>query len=315
MKKTNEQEILLDKQKGMLYGLYAGDILGGPLEFLTLDGVDPITRYTYGGVHHLKLGQFTDDTSMTLALMHSLTEKGFDQKDQMDKYIKWMLGGEYSSKGFCFDIGIATQRALNYYKMTTIVEAGVKDNYSSGNGSLMRLAPVSLWAYPMGLDKMIHYAKASSVTTHGSHIVLDTLAYFSSIIFKILNGEKNKDEILKADIDALNITNNVVIEDLINADFLGNEKYDMNPTGFIINSLICAIWAFYNTDSFEDALIKAVNIGGTEQADADTIGAITGQIAGAYYGFKSIPSHFIDEIFKKDMVDGFTNAFLETLNK
>lgn len=308
--------MLLDKNKakGMLYGLYAGDILGGPLEFQTLDGVDTITEYISGGVHKLKKGEFTDDTSMALALMHSLTENGFDKKDQLNKYLKWMLNGEYSSKGFCFDIGLATVNALNFYKISGIENAGKTDLYSAGNGSLMRLAPVSLWAYNKGgLNEMIHYSRESSKTTHGSLTVLDSLNYFSSIIFKILNGEKDKNEILKADIEALGITSDIVIDDLINGNFLNTEKYDLDPTGFIVNSLICSIWAFYNTNNFKDALIKAVNIGGTTYADSDTIGAITGQIAGAYYGYDSIPENYINDMACKDMLDYYTDSFLETL--
>lgn len=233
----------------------------------------------------------------------------------MDKYLNWMMNGEYSSKGFCFDIGIATQQALIQYDTTGEVNSGNVNEFSAGNGSLMSLAPVSIWAYNKNknLDEMIKYAKESSVTTHGSVIVLETLAYFSSIMFKIFNGEKNKDEILKVDLEQLGISNETVIEDLFTNKYLHLEKYDLNPTGFIINTMICSLWAFYNTDSFEDALIKAVNIGGTNQADSDTIGAITGQIAGAYYGYDSIPNHFIDEMFMKDMLDGYSNTFLDTL--
>ena len=116
--------------------------------------------------------------------MHSLTEKGFDQKDQMDKYLSWMMKGEYSSKGFCFDIGIATQRALNNYKITGNVISGLKENHSSGNGSLMRLAPVLVYFYNNGVKDMIHYARESSVVTHGSDIVLDSLTYFSVVFEK-----------------------------------------------------------------------------------------------------------------------------------
>lgn len=307
------KKIDLNKAKGMLYGLYVGDILGGPLEFQTLDGVDTIRDFIRGGVHKLNVGEFTDDSSMALALAHSLTEKGFDMKDQMDKYLSWMMTGEYSSKGFCFDIGVATQRALNYYKMTGIPEAGSKESYSAGNGSLMRIAPVTIWSYQYGLEKMIHYAHQSSVTTHGSHMVLDSLTYFTAIMEKIFDGETDKDSLFDIDHENIGISNQIVLEDLINAKYLHLEKYDLDPTGWIIHSLICSLWAFYNTESFEDAIIKAVNIGGTTQADADTIGAITGQIAGAFYGYDTIPSRFIDNIASKDMIDGYSSAFLETI--
>lgn len=303
----------LNKAKGSIFGLFSGDTLGGPLEFQNIDGIDPIKKYISGGVHSLKEGQFTDDSSMAIALMHSLTEKGFDQKDQMDKYLSWMMKGEYSSKGFCFDIGIATQRALNNYKITGNVISGLKENHSSGNGSLMRLAPILVYFYNNGVKDMIHYARESSVVTHGSDIVLDSLTYFSVVFEKIMSGEKNKDIILEIDPVKFNIVNDIVLEDLLSIDIKTYDRYDLKPTGYIVDTMICALWCFYHTNSFEEAIIKAVNLGGISSPDSDTVGAITGQLAGAYYGFDSIPEHFVKGLVCQDMINGYTNAFLESL--
>ncbi|MBM24152.1 MAG: ADP-ribosylglycohydrolase [Chloroflexi bacterium] len=302
-----------NKAKGALYGLYVGDALGAPLEFLNLDGVDPVKDYIEGGVHNVRTGQFTDDTSMTLALMHSIVEKGFDKKDQMDKYLSWMMNGEYSSKGFCFDIGIATQRALNNYKITGIVESGSKEDYSSGNGSLMRIAPALLYSYKDGEAAMIDMAKESSVTTHGSQTVLDSLTYFTSIFHKVLSGEKDKDKLLEFDPSKYGIDDLILIEDLLNLDIKTYDKYDLKSSGYIVHTMVCVLWSFYHTDNFEDAIVNAINLGDSQQADPDTIGAITGQLAGAYYGYDNIPERWLKGLSNQDMLDGYTNAFLDIL--
>lgn len=304
----------LNKAKGSLYGLYIGDALGAPLEFRNMDGVEGITGYVDGGVHSVKRGQFTDDTSMTLALMDSLVEKGFDQKDQMERYCKWQQNGEYSSKGFCFDIGITTVRALNKFKMFGDPIAGETSYNNSGNGSLMRLAPIPLLYHKDGLEKMVEMSHASSVTTHGSKITLDALSYFVCVYDKILKGETDKASLIKikdSQLIRFGITDPTVVEDIHELDFEALKRYDLNPTGFVVHSLICALWCLRHTNSFEEAVLKAVNLGG----DSDTIGAITGQLAGAYYGFDSIPDHLVNGLSNQDMLSQYTDPFLELLKK
>ncbi len=305
--------MLLNKAKGSLYGLYIGDALGAPLEFQNMDGIDGITDYVDGGVHSVKRGQFTDDTSMTLALMDSLvTAGGFDHRDQMERYVKWQRDGEYSSKGFCFDIGITTTRALLKFRQIGDPIAGGTEYQNSGNGSLMRLAPIPLLYHKDGLEEMIKMSCESSVTTHGSKIVLDSLAYFVIAYNKILNGEKDKSKIIKAkdsDMIRFGINDPCVVEDIHEVDFDELKRYDLKPTGFVVDSIVCAMWCLRHTNTFEEAVLKAVNLGG----DSDTIGAITGQLAGAYYGFDAIPDHLVKGLSNQDMLKQYTEPFLDLL--
>lgn len=299
-----------NRAKGALYGLYVGDALGAPLEFQRTDNMPELRKYSAGGVHNVNIGEFTDDSSMALALMHSLYEVGFDLKDQMDKYTNWLIKGEYSSKGHCFDIGITTRNAITKYKITKNPVAGGTEHYNSGNGSLMRYAPVPLFFFNNGLDEMIKYGMKSSVTTHGSEMVLETIRMFTLIFKNILDGELDKTKILKnLDLDKYDISNKELLK-IYNNDYTKVLRKDLKPTGYVVDSLNCALWAFVSTDNFEEAVIKAVNLGG----DSDTIGAITGQIAGAYYGFHNIPHHFIDNLAKKDLLALHTDKFLATLN-
>ena len=140
---------LSQRMRGCLLGLAAGDAVGTSVEFARRGSFTPLTDMIGGGPFHLKPGQWTDDTSMALCLASSLVERrGFDARDQMERYWDWYRNGTFSSTGRCFDIGATTQQALQRYKETGEPFSGSTDPYSAGNGSIMRLAPVAMAYYP-----------------------------------------------------------------------------------------------------------------------------------------------------------------------
>ena len=270
-----------DKATGMLVGLAIGDALGAVLEFQ--DAREPnnyITKYTRGGEHNVSLGEWTDDTSMALAMAKSLLEKKcFDANDIMSKFLKWYKGGEYSPRGKCFDIGGTTAIALSSY-----LEEVVKDEYilqpyrgrtskdTSGNGALMRLAPVIIIAKDR--YHAIQLAVQQTLLTHGSNTCVDYSVMLAEELYHgydIIRYQKHK---LPLDIP--------------------REK--VMSGGYVKETYECAWWAFQTTNSFEDCVIKAVNRG----YDADTVGAVAGMIAGRYYGHSNIPSHFKDDLMWHD---------------
>lgn len=302
-KDKTKLSVLKNKQKGSLFGLYIGDALGAPLEFKDSGTFEEITEYSYGGVHSVKIGQWTDDSSMALCLMDSLMKDGFDLSSQLENYIKWLKYGEFSSIGRCFDIGITVNNALSNYAITKDVYSGSKNNAQSGNGSIMRLAPVPIYFYNNSLEDIIKYSVESSKTTHGSPICLDSVGYFTSVLYSIFKGETDKDLIIKNKFYTPTDEDVIYLKEL---DYNQVVKYDLEPTGYVIHSLKCALWCFYKTNSFEEAVLKAVNLGG----DSDTIGAIVGQIAGAYYGYDSIPDYYINNLMKKDYLTKVTDDFL-----
>ena len=144
-RKSVQQLVLRDRYRGALLGLAVGDALGTTLEFKAPGTFKPITDMVGGGPFGLEPGQWTDDTSMAFCLAESLIEKrGFDPKDQMDRYCRWWKEGYLSSTGTCFDIGITVRTALAHYLRSGEPFAGSTDPLTAGNGSLMRLAPVPL---------------------------------------------------------------------------------------------------------------------------------------------------------------------------
>lgn len=285
----------LEKIQGSLLGLAIGDAVGTTVEFKQRGSFSPVTDMAGGGVFGLKKGQWTDDTSMALCLADSLiARQGFDAKDQMERYLRWYEKGENSVTGKCFDIGGATRQALKDFKKTGEAYAGSKDKYSSGNGSLMRLAPIPCH-YHDNINHAVEYAILSSKTTHQSPDCLSACAYFSQVLFHILNGETDKDKALLPSVD---YEWSKSMERILAGDFQHKSENEIFGTGYVIDSLETALWAFYHSDNFKDAILMATNLGD----DADTTSAITGQIAGAYYGLSGIPEHWVNEVYWREHI-------------
>jgi len=274
-----------DRYRGCLLGLAIGDAIGTAVEFMPRDSFQPLTDMIGGGYFRLEVGQWTDDTSMALCLAESLLRReGFDAGDQMRRYVNWYRYGYMSSTGECFDIGTTTQQALIDFLQTENPFSGSCEPSSAGNGSLMRLAPVALY-YAKQPHNALGFARESSRTTHGALECLDACALFAHYLLLALAG-KTKDEILDS-VSDLGILSPKIIE--IADGVYKNKKIDeIKGSGYVVESLEAALWCFFQTDSFEAAILQAANLGN----DADTTAAICGQLAGAFYGEDQIPEHW-----------------------
>ncbi len=282
-----------DKMMGALVGLACGDAVGTTLEFKVKGTFEPISDMIGDGPFNLEKGQWTDDTSMALCLAHSLVyKKGFDPVDQMNRYCNWYQHGYMSSNGHCFDIGATVSTALRRYLIDKNPFSGSTDLRSSGNGSIMRLAPIPIF-YHKELNACVHYAGESSKTTHGSELCIESCRLFSYLIHKAFSAN-NKDEIFEnipfKTCDELRLIMDTSFKDLAYIQLTGS--------GFVIESLISALWCFYHGKDFRDAILLSANIGN----DADTTAAICGQIAGAYYGYSNIPVDWRESITMADEI-------------
>ena len=293
---------LLNRQKGSLLGLAIGDALGCTLEFKKPGTFKPITTIIGGGVHKLKAGQWTDDTSLALCLAQSLIDcKGFDAKDQMQKYCKWDEEGYMSSTGKCFDIGNATLKALDKFRATGEPYSGMTEESSAGNGSIMRLAPIPIY-FSQNPEDALKYAALSSKTTHANEMCVDACRYMAGIMLGLLSGE-SKETVLTHEYSPINnyFLNNPLCEairEVANGSFKRKQPPQIKGSGYVVESLEAALWSFYNTDNFREGALKAVNLGN----DADTTGAIYGQIAGACYGIDKIPSNWISVLSFRELI-------------
>ena len=278
-----------DRSRGCLLGLAAGDAVGTTVEFKSPGTFPPVTDMTGGGPFGLEPGQWTDDTSMALCLAASLVECGeFDARDQMDRYLDWMQNGYMSSTGTCFDTGTTTAGALRHYADTGDPFSGPADPMTAGNGSIMRLAPVPICFFP-GLEETIRRSEESSRTTHGAPQCLAACRLFGEVLHRALSG-MTIDEILFMPFSGE--FRNDRLASIASGEYRDKPVQLIRGTGFVIDSLEAALWCFFNTASFEGAILAAANLGD----DTDTTAAVCGQVAGAHYGMRGIPQGWLDKL-------------------
>jgi ADP-ribosylglycohydrolase len=291
-----------DRYRGALLGLAAGDALGTTLEFRRPGSFEPIDDMVGGGPFRLRPGEWTDDTSMALCLAESLVERGgFDPHDQMQRYVRWWREGYLSSNGSCFDIGTTVAAALGRFEKTGDPFSGGTDPRSAGNGALMRLAPVAL-AFAANPLEAIRLCGESSRTTHAVRDSIDACRYFGALLVGALQG-RSKDELLRGRFEPvadcwLAAPLSTSIGAIADGSFLTAEPPTIRGTGHVVRSLEAALWAFHRGDSFREGALLAVNLGD----DADTTGAIYGQLAGAFYGESGIPVSWSQLLAKRQRI-------------
>jgi ADP-ribosyl-[dinitrogen reductase] hydrolase len=286
--------MLEDRQTGMLVGLAIGDTLGMVLEFKQRGSFTPIETFEEGGPFNLPLGYWTDDTSMALCLADSILDKqGYDSSDVMERYAKWRDEGYRSSTGVCFDIGTQVSSAINRYKEKPTVLTTDQRTTSAGNGCIMRLAPVVIASIAAGnnLQETMQLSAVSGRETHFSKLAEEATAIFGGLLYKAVSATTKEDVLQFGGLEHIN-------SELISIIQQAKDKSveELKPTGYVVDTLEVAMWAFMTTDNFKDGALIAVNMGG----DSDTIGAVYGQLAGAFYGLEAIPLEWRNLLFQYD---------------
>jgi ADP-ribosyl-[dinitrogen reductase] hydrolase len=291
-----------DRQKGLLYGMAIGDALGAPVEFKQRDTFAPVTTYR-SGTHNLTPGQWTDDTSMAVAMAVSL-QKGFDLFDQLDRYAEWRSGDKrYHPRG-CFDIGGQTSGAIGLWNTHHALKQDRPDR--AGNGSIMRLAPVPAAYLPhnaedaAGFYLLADLCGLSSITTHASARCIQSCRMLGVICGLLMRGMEPGE--LAGESYELAVSGEVnryafgplepaqidrdTQEMWLKGRFVPGaaKRSEISSSGYVLHTLEAALWCFYNTETFDEAVLMAANLGN----DSDSVGAVTGQIAGAYYGYHAI---------------------------
>jgi len=294
-----------NRYSSTLLGLAVGDALGTTLEFRARGTFEPITDMDGGGPFHLKPGEWTDDTSMALCLAESLVELGgFDPIDQLHRYCKWWRHGHLSSNGTCFDIGGTVSSALRRFEETGKREprCGSTDPHTAGNGSIMRLAPVVLY-YAKDPALAIDYAAKSSLTTHGAPEAVDACRLMAAVLIQALRG-RSKREICFGPFQALDASCLAPkIAALGSGEWANKSRDEIRGTGYVVDALEAALWCFWHTTSYREAVLAAANLGD----DADTTAAICGQIAGAHYGIEGIPEAWLSKLTMQKEIARFAD--------
>jgi ADP-ribosyl-[dinitrogen reductase] hydrolase len=293
------------RHRGCLLGLAVGDAVGTTVEFRARGTFEPLRDMIGGGPFRLRPGQWTDDTSMALCLATSLVEQGgFDPEDQMRRYCRWVEDGYLSSTGTCFDVGKTVADALSRYTLDGNPYAGSTDPLSAGNGCIMRLAPIPMYWFP-DLDAVERFAADSARTTHGAEECIDACRLMARITCRALRGEP-KDEVLRGDAESF-VTGERVAA-IARGLYLGKSESEIRGSGYVVESLEAALWAFARTESFGEAILAAANLGD----DADTTAAVCGQVAGAYYGEPGIPPRWLKLLARRSLISALADRLVRS---
>ncbi|MBP2634801.1 MAG: ADP-ribosylation/Crystallin [Firmicutes bacterium] len=299
-----------ERYRGALLGLAIGDALGMPVEFKEPGSFPPVTTLIGGGRHNLKPGYWTDDTAMALCLADSLLScQGYDATDQIACYLRWYQDGYLSSTGQCFDIGNTVRTALESYSKTNQPYSGSTHPRSAGNGSIMRLAPVVL-AFALNPGLAINLAADSSRTTHGATEAINSCCYLAALLIGALQGQP-KEALISPHYSPLPAGWQTPLTPKLAAIAAGSYQKKNPPeirgTGYVVDSLEAALWAFYHSNNFAEGALLAVNLG----EDADTTGAVYGQLAGAYYGVSDIPGDWLRVLQQREYIQTQADKLLE----
>ena len=302
-----------------IMGVVVGDALGCPVQFESREEVarHPVTGMRGYGTFNLPEGSWTDDSSLTIALLESIRRTGgIDLTDIMGNFMKWLYEGEFTPYGHSYDIGHGTMQAIDRYRRDRNArKCGGDEEWNNGNGSLMRIMPACIYCTVMESSGMYSDRDAIDAIhsvgglTH-AHIRSNIACglYFFMAKYILFREGSLQESILEG------LTQGFAFYESYLADKENLHYYDrlkdleafkslpadkIKSTGYVVDALEAAVWSLLTTGSFNQALLKAVNLGD----DTDTVGAIAGGLAGLYYGYDSIPEEWLSAIKRREWIE------------
>lgn len=310
---------LRERLLGGLWSSLVGDALGVPVEFRSREEVqrNSVRGMRGYGTHNQPPGTWSDDSSLLLCSAESLLERdGFDAADMGARFVRWEADGHWTPHGRVFDIGIATSQALSRLRNGSVPElAGGADEYSNGNGSLMRILPVALWFSSASTEVLLDNVHRASALTHRHRRSQMACGFFALVVRELLRGVPAADAYEKAAAEFASsygsepfMAERLHFQQLEAGKLLALPEKEIGSSGYVMHTLTASLWCLLTSSSFEETVLKAVNLGG----DTDTTGCVAGGLAGVAYGESAIPSEWIDALARKGEVltlfEGFAGA-------
>ena len=319
---AQEDKPILDAVHAGVLGFAVGDALGVPVEFTSRQArkLYPVEDMIGNGTHHVPSGTWSDDTSMTIAAMDAISHSGTIHYDSiMQAFCNWATRASYTATDTVFDIGNTTRMALgNYYnKKAPALECGAKDDRSNGNGSLMRMLPVVYYLYcnHLSREEEVKIVGEYSGLTHGHEISKMGCLVYYDFMKGLLQG-KSKEEAFEAlgqndyskyySSDTIDLYKRVLDGSLKNVN-----ETDISSSGYVVNTLEASLWSTLNSSTYSGTVLKAVNLGN----DTDTVGAITGSMAGTIYGKEAIPNRWLSQLKKLGYIQLICDSYCKAVDK
>lgn len=306
--------------KDALYGFVIGDAMGVPLEFMSREKLaqHPVTKMIGDGSYNLPKGVWSDDTSMTLATMDSIsTTHAIDCDDIANRFCDWINYGKYTATNLVFGVGKITRNALFRYwnQKKDATKCGGTSYLENGNGSLMRMLPIAFYCYNRHLNSKEIYSIVKDVSsiTHAHEISILGCYIYVCYILLLLSGKNKLDSyqlLSQQDYSMFSSDSLEQYKRILSTELLSFSIDKISSSGYIVSTLEAALWVILHTDSFEQAIIGSINLGN----DTDTVGAITGSMAGILYGYSSIPQKWIDSLEGKDSLNSYLSSFIHMMD-
>ncbi len=308
---------ILYKIRSVILGHAVADALGVPAEFASRAELDntPVTDMVGYGTYPYPAGTWSDDTSMVLCALDSMSKGSIDWVEIMDNFCRWFDKGEFTPSGDCFDIGTACMTAIEKYKELHLPPymCGGEDEHSNGNGSLMRILPFALFCeYGEYSGSWLDIIHLGSSLTHRHERCKVGCGIYSMIVRKLLCRPDRESVYVAIKRAKTEYENNPELEKykrIFDPDFASLPKNEIKSSGYVVDTLEAALWCLLTTDNYKDCVLKAVNLG----EDTDTVAAVAGGLAGALYGFDSIPKEWLDTLIKREYIEELCEKFCTAL--
>lgn len=308
-------------------GSCVADALGVPVEFINRETLseDPVINMRSYGTYNQKAGTWSDDTSMTLCLIDSLSN-GLNYDDIMKNFIKWINTGDYTPYGEVFDVGNATRKALERFSHgASPLDCGGISGSDNGNGSLMRILPIVFYLQSIygteitKNDEAMNIIHNLSSLTHAHKRSLIACGIYVSVASMITRDMNLSIAIEKGIYNALEYYKNhdEYEDELHYYKRLSNKAYSKTPvediksSGYVVDTLEAALWCLLNSKNYKECVLLAVNLG----EDTDTVAAVAGGLAGLYYGYESIPKEWLAVIGRRDYIESLSNQLYVALER
>jgi len=311
---ASETISLRDRILGGLWGSLVGDALGVPVEFKdrAIVQANPVTGMREYGTHRQPKGTWSDDGALIFCTTDSLVNHEFDLADMGERFMRWMNNGLWTARGEPFDIGIATSTALlRVADGTPAQQAGGRDEFDNGNGSLMRILPVVLRFAAEPIELFADRVESVSSITHGHFRSRMACVCYGLVVRKLLLGKQRHVALDSARAEFSSFYRQVEalphLRHILEDDLASLPEGEIVSTGYVLHTLHASLWCLLTTHSFRECVLKAVNLGG----DTDTTGCVAGGLAGAAYGLKSIPADWIGQLARKSDVDVLFQKFAD----
>lgn len=298
---------------GALWGSLIGDAIGVPVEFRNREEIlrEPVIDLREYGSHHQPKGTWSDDGALILCTVDSLVNCGFNTKDMGSRFVRWMNDALWTATGEVFDIGMtATDALMRIANGASAEAAGSRDEYSNGNGSLMRIIPVALRFAKEPIEEFAARIGRVSAITHGHDRSKMACVFYGLLIRQLLFGWKPQPALDSIRMEFKYFERAAEFNRFCHVladDFRSMAENEILSTGYVLHTLHAALWCLLNTRGYRECVLKAVNLGG----DTDTTGCVAGGLAGAAYGIQSIPEDWRDQMARKGDLDCLFREFAD----